>query len=286
MQSVDLARDAFALVDVHILAWVGTQRGPSEDPIHGEGEEDGVHQGGGDVAGGGRHSPPPPRNQSGCHPPSNLLLWLLSRDPRWASRPLTLPSCSSFAGSGTKLSPGKWESFRKSIFWVERGTIEMVDLETRLGGEGGVNVRFVNNFLEERWSPAQRLNHYEARARSRLDCSKYFHFAICICMSQWLCPYAQLRFHCLKLFISVFSSPPSFLILNHNWYLHICEAIIWTPVLINCVVMQFSISSMLCNAEGAVSVECLNHDGGREARCPGLSYAIIPPDQPCAPSPA
>ena len=84
---------------------VGTQRGPIEGPIHGEGEEDGVHQGGGDVAGGGRHSPPPPRNQSGCPPPSNLLLWLLSRDPQWASRPLTLPSCSSFAGSGTKLSP-------------------------------------------------------------------------------------------------------------------------------------------------------------------------------------
>ena len=32
MQSVDLARDAFALVDVHILAWVGPQRGPREDP--------------------------------------------------------------------------------------------------------------------------------------------------------------------------------------------------------------------------------------------------------------
>ena len=90
---------------------VGTQRGLSEGPIHGEGEEDGVHQGGGDVAGGGRRSPPPPRNQSGSRPPSNLLLWLLSRDPRWASRPRTPPSCSLFAGSGTKLSPETQESF-------------------------------------------------------------------------------------------------------------------------------------------------------------------------------
>ena len=95
---------------------MGTQRGPSEDPIHGEGEEEGVHQGGGDVAGGGRHSPPPPRNQSGCHPPSNLLLWLLSRDPRWASRPLTLPSCSLFAGSGTKLSPENEKVLEKVYF--------------------------------------------------------------------------------------------------------------------------------------------------------------------------
>ena len=84
-----------------------TGLGTQKNPIHGEGEGEEVHRGGGDVAGGGRRSPPPPRNQSGSRPPSNLLLWLLSRDPRWASRPRTPPSCSLFAGSGTKLSPGK-----------------------------------------------------------------------------------------------------------------------------------------------------------------------------------
>jgi len=131
MQSVDLARDAFALVDVHILAWVGPQRGPREDPertqrgpredpedpIHGEEEGEGVHQDGGDVAGGGRRSHPPPRNQSDSRPPSNLLLCHPSRDLQWASRPQTPPSCSLSAGSGTKLSPGKKKVLEK---WEKR----------------------------------------------------------------------------------------------------------------------------------------------------------------------
>ena len=85
-----------------------------------------AHQDGGDVAGGDQRSRPPPRNQSGSRHPSNLLLWLPSRDPQWASRLLTPPSCSLFVGSGTKLSPEKEKVLekskkKKSRFWVERG---------------------------------------------------------------------------------------------------------------------------------------------------------------------
>ena len=58
-----------------------------------------------------------------------------------------------------------------------------VDLET-WGGEGGVNVRFVNNFLDGRQGgAAERLNHYARALGSERS----------------------------KLFISVFSSLPSFL---------------------------------------------------------------------------
>lgn len=159
----------------------------------------------------------------------------------------------------------------------------MVDLETRLGGEGGVNVRFVNNFLEERWSPAQRLNHY-ARARSRSDCSKIIFTFLDLCL--FLNLYVSMitpvitsqLFKIIHICLFIISDSKSQLIpsnvrqlFKHLFSLKLCSN---------------AILNVVCNAEGAVSVECLNHDGGREARCPGLSYAIIPPDQPCAPSPA
>ena len=157
----------------------------------------------------------------------------------------------------------------------------MVDLETRLGGEGGVNVRFVNNFLDERWSPAQRLNHYEARARSRLDCSKIFSLSFLYLYVSMIMPVRALAsqlFKIIHICLFIISDSKSQLIpsnvrqlFKHLFSLKLCSN---------------AILNVVCNAEGAVSVECLNHDGGREARCPGLSYAIIPPDQPCAPSPA
>ena len=136
----------------------------------------------------------------------------------------------------------------------------MVDLETWRLEEGGVNVRFVNNFPERRWSPnvsiimPARLD--RARNYSYLSFHHFHHF------------YSKLQLMLSTLERVHIKNPCTD---NHNQYDHQ-------------KVKQYLASKNHVDVVGTTARYQLNVSIMR-GTMPGLSYAIIPRDQNQAPRP-